>query len=40
MADVETVVQKNWRQALLDEGLSEGQTEEWAGCFAPLPDTL
>lgn len=38
--EVEATVQTGWKRALLEEGLSEEQTQDWATCFRPLPDVL
>ncbi|WP_454725600.1 MULTISPECIES: type II toxin-antitoxin system HipA family toxin [Cupriavidus] len=40
LGEIEATVQARWREVLLDEGLSEAQTAEWAGCFDLLPDAL
>jgi serine/threonine-protein kinase HipA len=38
--DIEERVQAGWKRALLEEGLSEAQAQDWATCFRPLPDAL
>jgi serine/threonine-protein kinase HipA len=38
--EVEATVQAGWKRALLEEGLSEEQAQDWATCFRPLPDAL
>jgi len=40
LSDIEATVQSNWKQVLLDEGLTDEQAEEWSRCFTPLPDTF
>lgn len=37
--EVQACVQSNWRAVLHDEGLDESQLQDWAACFAPLPDS-
>lgn len=38
--EIEAAVQARWARALLDEGLSEEQAQDWAACFRPLPEAL
>lgn len=38
--EVDATVQARWTQVLRDEGLSDEQLSDWAGCFSPLAQAL
>jgi len=38
--EIEATVQARWRRVLMDEGLSDAQANDWAGCFTPLAESL
>lgn len=36
---IQEAVASGWRRVLIDEGLSDEEIADWAGCFAPLADS-